>query len=152
MKEMYKDWEITYIEVQVGFGGTKPEFIAKKGDKELTGNSLKNIKKAIDKQKKKSFKKIPCIYKSYNKYDEADITSIFKTTSDGTPKGVYISIKEGTTRKIEGYSSRDLFKNTDANKKLIKEINELTKKINDLEAEKYATTDKLEPIIIGDLV
>lgn len=149
MEEIYKDWKIAYHEV--GSFADK-QFVAKKDVFEITGKTLKDIKIAIDKHAKKAFKRIPCFCKDYGKLVEAEITSIFKTNSDGTPKGVYINIKGGTHRKIEGYSLEKLYKHTEKNQQLFKEMQDLEESIAKLNGEVASKKEGLEVVDLGDLV
>lgn len=143
MEEIYKEWCIKYHEV--GWHDDK-HFIAKKGENEITGKTLKEIKTAIDKHAKKAFKRIPCFYTDYHKIVEAEITSIYKTDSEGKPKGVYISIKGGTTRKIEDYYFKNIYKHTEKNKQLFKEIHDLEVAISKLNEEKATKNQAIEKI------
>lgn len=62
------------------------------------------------------------------------------------PKGVYISIKNGTTRKLEGYSFKNLYKRTEKNKQLFKEICDLEVAISKLDKEKSTKNQEIEKI------
>ena len=142
MEEVYKDWKINYYE------GTfdKEKFVAKNEDNVITGKTLQEIKTAIDNCIKKAFKRIPCFYRDYRKIVEAEITSVFKTDSTGRIRGIYISIKNDTTRKIDGCSLKDIYKYTKENKQLFKEIQELKGTVSKLEGEISSKQQNIEKI------
>lgn len=143
MEEKYKNWIIKYEEA-------KETFVATDSAKNtLNSQRLKELKKKIDKF---SFKRTPVLYKHFYKDDIliGEITSVVDDERFRPEVWVSYVEKDGAkSRTKKGIDS--LYKQTDNNMKIYKEINKTIGEKDKLEEKIEKLTRQLEKIVKEDL-
>lgn len=122
MEETYKDWKIKVDEKTDEFMATD-----KTNEFTLRSNSLKEIKKKIDKF---GFTRIPIYWKDYNVVHAGEITSVVETGSKWHPLEFWINYGENKQRTKVNIQA--LCKQSEENKKIFDEILQLEKQKDEI--------------------
>jgi len=114
MKEIYKGYEIEYLE-QIG------KFNAKIGQSSYDNESLSAVKKYIDNLEKKDFKRVDVIINDYTGYEYGTITSCVKSRHYGGHEGIdcWISLKNGSRKKMD---IKSVYLDNEKNREILDDI------------------------------